>query len=117
MLIKNEDKTEQIDSCNLQNGKWHIKFHNTTKIYTYSKENIQWVSNPKILDPTNSIVYKDKQSISGITYIQDFGKHIRLFFKNGYKKIYIKSELTIEKSCLSNKKANNCFGCLKALQK
>ena len=115
ILIKNEDKTDQIDSCTLRNGKWHVKFYNTDRLYTYSQKNVVWLSNPNIIDHLNCIVYADGQPISGIQSIQDFGAYIRLSFKSGYKKAYISSQLTIENSCLSSKKASNCFGYLKTL--
>ncbi|MCG3088373.1 AAA domain-containing protein [Sporosarcina cyprini] len=115
ILIKNEDKTDQIDSCEFRNGKWQVKFRNTYKWYTYSEKHVVRYSNPSLLDPLNSIVYADGQPVSGIQAIHDFGLYIRLVFKNGFKKAYISSQLTIENSCLSNTNAANCFGYLKAL--
>lgn len=115
ILIKNEDKTDQIDSCEFRNGKWHVQFRNTYKRYTYSEQNVVRYRNPNLLDPLNCIVYADGQPVSGIQAIHDFGKYIRVVFHSGFKKAYISSRIKIEVSCLSNNEAANCFGYLKNL--
>lgn len=115
ILLKNEDKTEQIDVCNYYNDKWQIRYHNNSKVYTYNVKGVVWNSDPNRIDINNNIVYVNNQPISGINNILDFGSHVRIFFKNGYKKTYPSSYITIEQNCLSNKKAANCFGYLKKL--
>lgn len=115
ILIKNQDKTEQIDSCKYINHKWLIRFYNSNKVFTYNESNVVWLRNPNLIDHSASIVYVNNQPISGINFIQDFGKYIRLFFNSGYKKTYLSIDLTIEQTCLTNQKAYNCFDYLKTL--
>jgi superfamily I DNA and/or RNA helicase len=115
ILVKNEDKTKQIDFCQFKKGKWHVKYHKNNKVYTYSEKNVVSLKNPKFLNTDNYIVYENDQPITGIKTILDFGSHIRLIFKTGFSKTFISSSITIEESCLTNQKANDCFDYLKTL--
>ncbi|WP_226036719.1 AAA domain-containing protein [Aquibacillus saliphilus] len=115
ILVKNEDKTDQVDFCNYYSGKWQIKYRNNSKVYTYKDTNVVWQSDPNKIDQNTSIVYENNQPISGITNILDFGSHIRLIFKRRYKKTYPCSMLTIEQTSLFNKKATKCFDYLTVL--
>ncbi|WP_196493749.1 AAA domain-containing protein [Ornithinibacillus caprae] len=115
ILVKNEDKTEQIDSYKINNGIWKIKYHNTNKEYPYKKEDVRFLSEPKSIDPKINIVYANDQPISGINKILDFGSHIRIIFNSGFKKIYKSSEIAIEKTSLSNAREGNTFEYLKTL--
>ena len=47
--------------------------------------------------------------------IIDFADYVRIIFKNGYKKVYKKTSIVIEETCLGNKAATNCFEYLKRL--
>ncbi|MHC8515913.1 AAA domain-containing protein [Sporosarcina sp. ITBMC105] len=115
ILIKNIDKTKQIVDCAFQDGQWHVKFQNNDRIYQYRKHNVVWHRNPKILDLHNRIIYADGQPLSGIQVVQDFGDTIRLVFTRGFHKVYKRSQLVVEESCLANEKSSNCLGYLKTL--
>ncbi|WP_058306319.1 AAA domain-containing protein [Gracilibacillus massiliensis] len=115
VLIKNVDKTEQIDFCKNNNEKWDIKYFNNQKVYTYNDKNVIWLRNPNILDPNNNIVYENNLPISGIHTILDFGTYIKVTFNSGFKKTYPASALVIEQTALSNAKENKCFDYLKTL--
>jgi len=115
ILVKQQDKTKQIEHCKNNRGKWDIKYNNTNKVYSYSSHNVLWYRNPKKLDSTSSIVYEENQPLSGIKYILDFGTYIRLIFNSGFNKTYPSSTLTIEQSALSNKQEHTCFDYLKTL--
>ena len=41
--------------------------------------------------------------------------YVRLLFKTGYKKVYRRSSIIIEETCLTNRTAHNCFEYLKKL--
>ncbi|UCZ54996.1 AAA domain-containing protein [Bacillus shivajii] len=115
ILVKGEDKTEKIDFCKYESGKYSIKFLNNHKVFKYNANNIEWYRNPKYIEPSTNIVYENNQPISGIVKILDFGSYIRLVFKTGYKKVYRSFQLYIEETCLNNQNANNCFVYLKTL--
>ena len=112
ILVKNEDKTEAINYCKYEDGKWQVTFaHGQT--YTYNYLNVVWERDPLILE--DAVVYEKGLPLSGVDIIQDFNEYIRIIFKNGNKKVYHKAEITLERSCLRNSRANNCFAYLKQL--
>jgi superfamily I DNA and/or RNA helicase len=115
ILLKNEDKTSEIESCDLRKGQWQIKFYNTQNVYTYKKKNVVWIRDPILIDPSTCIVYENDQAFYGVSCIQDFGNYIRLIFNSGFIKTLKRFELTIEQSCLMNNKTNACFDYLKAI--
>ncbi|OEF96359.1 AAA domain-containing protein [Desulfuribacillus alkaliarsenatis] len=97
ILVKGEDKTEAISHCEKRDGQWHIQFQKG-KTYTYNYNNVQWFSNPQLLDTTSTLVYENEQPLSGIQKIINFVEYIRICFISGYKKLYTKDEITIERS-------------------
>lgn len=114
ILLKGEDKTDQISSCVYEDGKYKVTFLQG-KTYTYNYGNVLWFKNPVSLDSVTSVVYEDKHPISGVEKILDFEEYIRLLFVNDYQKVYHRNEITIEHSCLNNPDARNCFEYLKKL--
>lgn len=115
ILVKDEDKTEQISNCEYVNGKWQVVYHNNSKVYTYNFINVIWLRGPKVIWRENLIVYSNNQPISGIEKLIDFGKYIRLIFKTGYSRVYDRTSILIEESCLNNRDASNCFEYLSRL--
>jgi len=117
ILIKNEDKTEEIINCSpITNGKRNITFKNN-KTYTYSRYNIEWSRSCTEINPQTVIIYEKGIPISGITKIIKFEElgYIRLIFKTGYHKLYSKSELDIHKNSLEDSICKDCFTYLKEL--
>ena len=115
ILIKGEDKTEEIRNCEYENGKWQVVFVNNNKTYSYNYQNLQWLKNPVVLNPETTIVYQDNQPVSGVNKIFVFNNYIRICFVTGYKKVYHSREITLEQSCLKNPEAQNSFEYLKQL--
>lgn len=97
ILVKCEDKTEAISHCEKRDGQWYIQFQQG-KTYTYNNHNVQWFSNPQLLDSTTTLVYENNQPLSGIQKIINFVEYVRICFVSGYKKLYTKDEITIERS-------------------
>lgn len=113
IFVKNEDKTEQIQFCERVNGKWRVVYCNNSTEYSYNYNNIEWYSNPGIIIDNGYIIFDKEQPLSGIEKIFDFGSHIRIIFKSGYKKVYSKSSIIFEKNSLENNEAANCFSYFK----
>ncbi len=115
ILVKDQDKTEQIEYCQYINGKWIVRYHNNGTEYSYNYHNIEWHKNPKIINHETSIIYEFDQPLSGVVKIVDFGEYIRIFFKSGYKKLYKSSNIIVEETCLSNRKSRDCLEYFKEL--
>jgi hypothetical protein len=75
ILIKGEDKTEEIRNCEYENGKWQVVFVNNNKTYSYNYQNLQWLKNPVVLNPETTIIYQDNQPVSGVNKIFNFATH------------------------------------------
>lgn len=115
ILVKSEDKTEQIDCCQYVNGKWILSYHNSSTEYSYNYNNVEWHRDPKMINHDTTVIYESDQPLSGIVKILDFGEYIRVLFKSGYKKVYQRSNVILEETCLTNRNAHNCFEYLKKL--
>lgn len=115
ILVKGEDKTDQIIYCKYDSGKWWVCFYNNPTKYSYSYRNVEWYRNPKSISYETCIVYENNQPLSGIIKILDFGEYVRIFFKGGYNKVYKRSNILIEETCTTNSNAYNCFEYLKKL--
>ncbi|NFH89934.1 DUF2726 domain-containing protein [Clostridium botulinum] len=116
IFLNGKDKTEQIKYCKYDSGKYKITFNNTDKVYTYGYNSVQWFNNVIEYDAEENIIYEENSPISGVIKIMEFdGQYIRVIFKNGYNKLYCKSQIRIEKSCLKSKISSNCFDYLKKL--
>lgn len=114
IFVKCEDKTDKIDHCEYVNGRWRVVYYNN-RAYTYNYVNVVWYRDPRIINHETYVVYDNNQPISGIVKILDFGEYVRLIFKTGYKKVYPKSSIVLEETCLNNRNAHNCFEYLKQL--
>jgi hypothetical protein len=42
ILVKNEDKTEQIKYCEYAQGWWEVSYYNNNKEYKYNFINVVW---------------------------------------------------------------------------
>ncbi len=114
ILIKGEDKTEDIRHCEYKNGKWQVQF-GTGKTYPYNYLNVQWLRDPVSLSGETTVVYLKGQPLGRVEKIFKFRDYIRVCFVTGYNQVYPSSEITIEQSCLINQNANNRFEYLKSL--
>ncbi|MFC7319835.1 AAA domain-containing protein [Halobacillus campisalis] len=109
VLVKEKDKTEQIDLFEKDNEHWKIRYFNNSKVYSYKEENIKFFCDPILKDLKNIMVYENNNPLTGINQILDFDTYVRVIFNNGFKKTYSKDEIRFEKNCLSNQNAHNCF--------
>lgn len=79
ILVKDEDKTAGISYCEYKNGKWQVQF-GRGKVYSYHYLNVQQLRNQVKLNPeTTVVVYHNKQPLSGVDKIIDFGDYIRIY--------------------------------------
>lgn len=102
ILVKNEDKTRNIESCSYSNGKFHIKFYNNQKVFSYRKNNVNWYQNPQVIDTNKFIIYETDLPITGAKMILNFGAYFRVIFNNGFNKIYPSSVISLEETVLTS---------------
>lgn len=120
LIIKGEIKTAEVRSCryNAVSNKMEVEFGNG-KLYSYAASNVEWLSEPQVLNPALYQISREGQEFFDIEDIRVFqGKqerywHIR--FGNGSEKDYPESELKIAKSCFCSEQAVNVFEYIKQI--
>ncbi|MFW2491533.1 AAA domain-containing protein [Clostridium chromiireducens] len=116
ILIKNKDKTEKVIYCSkIKNGKRDVTFENNDT-YTYNSCNVLWSTKCTEIDPQTVIIYEKGIPITSIIKIIKFKElgYIRII-KKGYHKLYLISELDIQKNSLEDSTCKDCFTYLKEL--
>ena len=92
ILIKGEDKTEDISHCILENDRWQVTF-GKGKTYSYNNSNVQWLKDPITHSGETIVVYHNNFPVSGVDKIFDFGAYKRICYVTGYKKVFQKHEI------------------------
>jgi hypothetical protein len=98
ILVKGEDKTENISYCEYRDGKWYVTYNNG-RTYPYNYISVQWLKKSTLLDASATLIYENNQPVSGIRTILDFGDYIRVCFVVGYRKVYRKRDIRLEQNC------------------
>jgi len=119
MIIANgKNITPDVVFCqyNPQTRKYDIKFK-TGKTYAYGYNNVTWMREPKVLNPSDLRIVHDTKELFGITEIFVFGdgdnKYWHVCFKNGSERDYEESTLKIISSCFNTPASKDVFNYLK----
>lgn len=112
ILVKEEDKTSNIDSWEYRDGKYAITFLGG-KTYLYNYGNVQFYKEPKIIDVKNTIVLKNNVPLYSLHKVLVFPKHTRISFKNGFTETLKNNQLTYINSVLTQENSKNCLTYLK----
>ncbi|ANU63245.1 AAA domain-containing protein [Muribaculum intestinale] len=110
IIINGADKTYQVESIRLDGYKYAIKFQNTDKIYSYSRDNILWLSNPTSIDFENCHVFANGKKEKNIKAIHLFAnnavRYYAITYGSDFVKHYSGNEVDIHRSCLTGKATN-----------
>lgn len=119
ILLKGEDKTLKVQSCcyNPESTKYEVSFGGD-HIYTYNKNAVEWMKNPKTLNPAMYKIFYEGKLLTHIALLLEFRGsdtfwHI-VFESDAYRTIR-KKELKIYESCLGEKEAQDKLSYLKDL--
>ena len=114
ILIKGEDKTESIRSWNYQNGRIMVTFSNG-KAYPYATPSVEFFKDPIVVFPNDVILLYNSSPVENMKSAQIFEKHIRVYFKSGYKQLFERGHIEIVRSSLADGKSKSCFEYLKQI--
>lgn len=118
LLIANGvDITDSVQSYYFQYGKFHIKFINTNKVYSYNASNVQILNLQQRIDPKNTIVFASGRKITDIDEILDFGPFYRIVLKNKDILRFNQSEVKIIYNCLADEEIESLFDYFKETAK
>jgi hypothetical protein len=88
IIINGVDKTYQVEFIRLDGYKYAIKFQNTDKIYSYSRDNVLWLTNPTSIDFDNCHVLVNGKKEKNIQTIHLFAnnaeKYYAITYGNGF---------------------------------
>lgn len=118
ILINGEDKTSSINSIQYKNDfKILIKFKNNSNTYSYNKENVVILDNPKIIELDGSVAYIDGNPINDPKFIIDFGLFIRVIDCNKRSITIKKDQFSVLKNGAENKDAQSILDYLRDISK
>ena len=80
IIIKGEDKTQNIVSCRYVEGKYEVIFSSSPQIFKYSYLNVTWIRKPKIIDINSIKISINGTALFGIIKILQFEDYYRIFF-------------------------------------
>lgn len=115
ILVKDEDKTQDIARCEYKNGKYEVVFNSSSRIFSYSYLNVRWIRNPQNIDTTSIKISHNGKILFDIRQILQFEEYYRVFFGNGKVSSYLIKDLIIEKNSLCDKSTSSNFEYFKCI--
>ena len=94
IIIKNEDKTEDIISYKNNNNLVNIKYKSTERMYSYSRKDFKFYKNPTEIDIKDQKIILNQGYVYNVIKILKFESVCKLFFKDGTS--IIVSEYTLQ---------------------
>ena len=113
VLVKGQDKTEQIRHIDYQGGLCKVTFRNGT--YHYSRSDLTWINALGRMDCGDQVVYARGILLQNVSQIINFGRIKKVVYKNGYSEIYRSWEVSIQKNVISTGRPREAFSYLKAV--
>ena len=120
IIIKGEIKTSEIKCCqyNPNTYKMDVEFNNGKK-YSYSYSNVEWIKDPQILNPNMYRIIRAGRDLFNVQAIYVFSArydtYYHICFEDGRERDYLRNELKIVESCLSNPHERNVFEYIKQI--
>ena len=109
ILISGVDKTLQVESIRLEGHQYAIKFQNSAKTYSYSRNNVLWLTNPLTLDIENCHIYVNGQRENNVVsmhlFVGDAGKFYAIKYANGFVRHFSGNAVEVNRSCIVGKGA------------
>lgn len=104
ILLKELDKTSEIESCFLQDGLLQVQFYNNAKAYTYKKGSFAYFENPIKLDSNTTFKAHLFYQVSEILYFGEDSQYnpskikgyYRILFEDNSSQLFSDLELEIE---------------------
>ena len=82
VIIKNEDKTDNILHYELDKNYIYIQFKNNVKTYTYLRKDVEFYKQPMEINIQNYKIMLNQGYLFNLEKIIKFEKYYRLFFQN-----------------------------------
>lgn len=117
IIIKNEDKTEEVISYENNKNFIDIKFKSTEKMYSYPRRDIQFYKNPTEICIKNQKIILNQGYVYNVIKILKFERICKLFFENGTSVLASEYSLQLAKNNDSQTLSINKFDYYKEISK
>ena len=117
IMIKNEDKTEDIISYENNNNLINIKYKSTEKMYSYSRRDFQFYKNPTEIDIKDKKIILNQGYVYNVIKILKFESICKLFLKDGTSAVVPWYSLQMIKNNEPQKLSSNKFDYYKDISK
>lgn len=117
IIIKNEDKTEDIISYENNKNLINIKYKSTEKMYSYSRKDFQFYKNPTEIDIKDKRIILNQGYVYNIIKILKFDNLYKLFFKDSTSIVVFEHSLQLIKNKESTILSTNKFEYYKEISK
>lgn len=92
IIIKGKDQTDSVASFQFHDGKCEVVYTSApNKSYSFQSSNVEILPLKKKIDPAQVIVTANRQTISEIDELLDFGGYYRIV-RNGKKDLSLERE-------------------------
>ena len=109
LLVNGQDKTDSVASFHFQDGMCEVVYASSPKSYRYHAGKVRLLKVQNHITPSEFIITVDGNSLSQVDEILDFGPFYR-FIRTGKKALtYSKSQVELQKNCLTNQKQAGVF--------
>lgn len=95
ILIRGEDKTEDILNYDRDKYYIHINYKNADKLYTYSKNDFEFYKDPIEIDMQKNRICLDQGYTYNIVMVLKFDRHYKIFFENNSSIIVEENDVNI----------------------
>ena len=95
ILIKGEDKTEEIIS--FQNDRYyiHINYKNAEKMYTYPKKDFEFYKDPVEINLQKNKIILERGYIYNVVKVLKFERFYRIFFEDSTSRVILDNNVKI----------------------
>lgn len=104
IIINGVDKTYQVESIQPVDHKYVVKFKNSDKTYSYSRNHILWLTNPLTLDIENCHIYtngrRENNVLSVLLFVGDTENFYAIKSANGFVRHFPEKAVDINRSCI-----------------
>ena len=110
IIIKGKDQTDSVASFQFHDGKCEVVYTSApNKSYSFQSSNVEILPLKKKIDPAQVIVTANRQTISEIDELLDFGGYYRIV-RNGKKDLsFRRNEVQFQQNCLADGKNLEAF--------
>lgn len=117
IIVRNEDKTLEIDDFKQDQEKVHIKYKNSNVLYGYSLKDVFIYDQPIKIDAVGKRIYHRKELLQQVLQLIQFEKYIKVIFNRNKSNLYDSADISIENNALESANVQDTLNYWKSIAK